>query len=231
MLQYSKNPSAHVAPLQYRLRSLLLVMTWVAVCLCLARALPVLGLVAFALTLPAIARTWSDVARSQAAGSEKSTAEVVQTFLWSVALLVTISAVWLIMLVGALFASVLLMTLAGTWLCRFASIPLAHLGGSARGLPRYLVRTTARHMTGMSRLLRRQPKRLPRWMMVSAVLLAMLIYACVAAGVVSLTLLVVAFGYASRQSARLHEGCRRMKNRVISGMSQADAWKALGRPA
>lgn len=215
---------AQAGPLQFRLRSLLLVMTWAAVCLGLARAVPMLGLAAMLVSLPALARTWNHVATLEAAGRPATTAEVVRTFLGSIAILLAICVVWLVLVAGAALAATLFVILAGTWLCRVGSLPRRRLQGYARRLPRHIVRTVRRNVAFAGRLVRRETVEIKRLLLAAATMLALSTYVLVATGLFSLILTVVAIAFLSERVARIHGHCRGLERYVVSGADRVRAW-------
>src|SRR5688500_7046684 len=119
--QHAASIPTRASQLQFRLRSLLLIMTWFAVNLSLARAVPVLGGVAAALTVPAFIRTWKYVMLSESDGNRVNTAKLVETFLYSIALLTMVIIAWLIVSIAAIGVAVSMTLAACSWLCQYAA--------------------------------------------------------------------------------------------------------------
>ncbi|MEX2122099.1 MAG: hypothetical protein WD847_21140 [Pirellulales bacterium] len=202
---------------QFSLRSLMLITLWVAGGLGVTRAVPWLGILFVAATLPAVGRTCKFVAQSNARGRPVDTPLLAGMFLRSLGIVVTMTTTSLLVVLGAAAAAALLALVAATSLCRLAAPWLARPYALAAASLRRVVRSTASLVAITCHWLRRFRTRILGWPRIIAASLGVLIGGCCTLGLLALMALISAVQFVTDRFARLRGASRRLLGQAMLG--------------
>jgi hypothetical protein len=188
---------------QFRLRSLLLLMTWLAVGLGLLRAVPLLGGVFVVLSMPALARTVRWNAECEASGCSLSTRKLIRVFLASLAIVVVMAATSMLVVLSAALSAGLWGLVALTSLCqvvfRYASRFHTRLRAAARSVRHGMMQL----VPATRQCIRRTRSGIAAWPLAAAMAVASIAVAGISMTLLAVLLFCLAAHYASDHLARV----------------------------
>ena len=210
--------SRTLSGLQFRLRSLLLVVTWLACVFAVARALPAAGIVAAVLSIPALVRTWKYVLQSERAGCPISTGELADTFVFSLVILLALGATWLLVAACAAGVAALAVLSGIARVCGIVASAMARLRDHARALLGWVVNATRRQAAYLRGVIQHRRVGPMSSIATAAILPGIAVGACIFASLLGVFLTAWAVCLLGRTLAGLCGGIRRLERELLSGL-------------
>jgi hypothetical protein len=210
--------SRRLSGLQFRLRSLLLIVTWLACVLAVARTLPAAGIVAAVLSIPALVRTWKYVLQSERTGYPISTGELADTFVFSLVILLALGATWLLVAACAAGVAALGILAEISRVCGIAASAMARPRDHARALLSCVANVIGRQAAWLRGVIQHRRAGPISWIASAVILPGIAVGACIVASLLGVFLTAWAVCHLGRTLAGLCGGIHWLERELLSGL-------------